>query len=101
MTTKKHRGLPGRSGVSLLLLQTREIGAAEFKARCLEVMDEVERLGIEVVITKHRRPVARLLPVQAGARSGFCGSLAGAILAERDIVRPIDADWEADEPHLT
>lgn len=82
------------------MLQTREIGAADFKARCLELMDEVERTGAEIVITKHRRPVARLVPPhRAGGR--FCGALADAIVALRDITSPIEAAWEADAANLT
>jgi len=83
----------------LLMLESREIPATEFKARCLEIMDEVERLGVEVVITKHRRPVARLAPIVAprGAPHGF---LRGSILYEGDIISPIDVDWEADESNL-
>jgi prevent-host-death family protein len=36
--------------------------ASSFKARCLAVLDEVERTHSSVVITKHGRPVARLVP---------------------------------------
>jgi len=97
MATQKK---PLKPGVSLLMLRSREIGAAEFKSRCLEIMDEVERLGVEVVITKHRRPVARLVPI--GARStGFCGSLAGMIVRAGDVESPIGESWENDESNLT
>ncbi len=82
------------------MLQTREIGASEFKARCLEIMDEVERTGAEVVITKHRRPVARLVPAR-GEVGGFCGSLKGAIAYQGDLISPIDVEWSADESNLT
>jgi prevent-host-death family protein len=37
--------------------------ASSFKARCLAVLDEVERTHDSVVITKHGRPVARLVPI--------------------------------------
>jgi prevent-host-death family protein len=94
MTIKKKSG----KKASLMLLKPREIGAAEFKARCLELMDEVERLGIEIVVTKHRKPVARLVPMPN--RRGVCGSLEGTIIEEDDIVSPIDAEWGADESNL-
>lgn len=81
------------------MLQPREIGAAEFKARCLELMDEVERLGTEILITRHRRPVARLVPAQAET-ARFCGSLSGLVLEEHDLVSPLDVSWEADESNL-
>ncbi len=100
MTTSKTSGKTRRSGVSLLMVRPREIGAADFKARCLEIVDEVERLGTEVVITRHRKPVARLVPVQDGSTS-FCGSLKGLILEEGDLISPIDVSWEFDESNLT
>lgn len=90
---------PGK--ISLLLMQQREIGAADFKARCLEIMDEVERLGTEVVITKHRKPVARLIPFSLKSRE-FSGCLKGMVLDDKtDLVSPIDVEWSADESNFT
>ena len=86
--------------ISLLMLKTQEIGAAEFKARCLELMDEVERSGTEIIITKYRQPVARLVPARV-APSGFCGSLKSMIIKHGDIVGPTGLPWEADESNLT
>jgi prevent-host-death family protein len=37
-------------------------GASEFKAKCLAIMDEIERTGQAVVITKNGKPVAELVP---------------------------------------
>jgi len=45
----------------------RRIQASEFKARCLAVPDEVARHRTEIVVTKHGRPVARLVPVSDAA----------------------------------
>jgi prevent-host-death family protein len=100
MTIKKRSSQNKVSHVSLLMLKPREVGAAEFKARCLELMSEVERLGTEIVITKHRRPVARLVPARISSRR-FCGSLAGMVTGEKDIIRPIDVPWTADESNFT
>ena len=99
-TKQRASGTANRPRVSLLMGEPREIGAAEFKARCLELMDEVERLGTEIVITRHRKPVARLVSVR-GSAVGFCGSLEGMVLDERDLVSPIGIPWEADEPNIT
>ncbi len=38
------------------------IGAAGFKARCLELMDRVRETGVEYIVTKHGEPVAKLVP---------------------------------------
>ena len=85
---------------SLLMLSSREIGAAEFKAHCLEIMDEVERAGTEVTITKHRKPVARLIPVQRKKSRPFCGSLKNMIVSVGDVLSPIDVTWTNDESNF-
>ena len=36
--------------------------ASEFKAKCLQLMDELAAGGGEVIITKHGRPISRLVP---------------------------------------
>jgi prevent-host-death family protein len=38
--------------------------ASTFKARCLAVLDEVAATHREVVITKHGKPIARLVPIE-------------------------------------
>jgi prevent-host-death family protein len=40
----------------------KSLKASEFKARCLAVLDEVERTGEPVSISKRGRIVARLVP---------------------------------------
>lgn len=98
-TSKRPADLPGIS--FLLLQQQRQIGAAQFKAHCLEILDEVERTGAEVTITKHRKPVARVVPAATHARPPFCGSMKGQILYEGDLTSPIDVEWTADVDNLT
>jgi prevent-host-death family protein len=71
-----------------------QISAAEFKATCLELMDEVERTGSSVVVTKRGRAVARLAPVRTPVRSAF-GLLKGRIAVCGDIEGPIDVTWNA------
>jgi prevent-host-death family protein len=40
-----------------------EINASHFKARCLRLLDQVERTGEEIVVLKRGRPVARVVPL--------------------------------------
>jgi prevent-host-death family protein len=40
----------------------REITASQFKARCLRLLDEVGETGETLIVTKHGRPVARVVP---------------------------------------
>jgi prevent-host-death family protein len=41
----------------------REMPAGQFKTHCLAVMDQVQESGEPVLITKHGKPVAKLIPV--------------------------------------
>ena len=54
----------GRAGV-------RTMKASEFKAKCLKLMDEVAETGEEIVITKNRRPVAKLTPLKQRPKTLF------------------------------
>jgi prevent-host-death family protein len=71
------------------------ISAAEFKAKCLELMDSVAATGASIVVTKRGRPVAQLSPVRARRESGL-GFMKGRLRILGDIVAPIDAAWDAD-----
>jgi prevent-host-death family protein len=71
-----------------------QISAAEFKATCLDLMDEVERTGASVVVTKRGRAVARLAPVRVQIRSAF-GLMKGRIVIRGNIVDPTDVTWDA------
>jgi prevent-host-death family protein len=68
----------------------RELPAGEFKAKCLAVLDDVQRTGRSVVVTKRGRPVAQVVPLPAAAVS-----LRGSLLYEDDLLTPIDVEWDA------
>jgi prevent-host-death family protein len=77
------------------------VPAAEFKAKCLELMDRVRDQNITVTITKHGRPVACLKPVVERPRSiwGFAKSLIGDDPGDAGTA-PVDADWGPDPAEL-
>jgi prevent-host-death family protein len=41
----------------------KTIMASRFKAECLALLDQVERTRVPLVVTKHGRPVARVVPL--------------------------------------
>ena len=41
------------------------MAATEFKAKCLNLLDHVHETGEELIISKHGRPVAKLVAVTA------------------------------------
>ena len=85
-----------RKGRPVGARRAEQIAAAEFKARCLELMDRVRETGAEYVVTKHGRPVARLVPVQERARQSLFGALSGTVLEYEQPFDSIDADYEID-----
>jgi len=42
----------------------KQIPAGEFKAQCLALMDLVSQTGEPVLITKHGKPMAKLVPAE-------------------------------------
>ncbi len=73
----------------------KQIPAGEFKAKCLAIMDQVLRSGEPVLVTKHGKPVVKLVPAENRADDIF-GYMAGKVKIVGDIVGPITPleDWE-------
>jgi len=69
------------------------VGAAEFKARCLELVDHVRQTAAEYTVTRHGVPVATLGPVTRVSSSAFVGSMAGSVLAFDTPLAPIPGAW--------
>lgn len=67
--------------------------ATEFKAKCLKIMDEVAESGERVLITKHGKPVAELVPIREKPKSLY-GVHKDNIKILGDIISPIDVEWE-------
>ncbi len=73
------------------------IPASRFKAHCLEILDIVRQERRSLVVTKHGRPVARVVPYEEEEVSVF-GCAEGTVTYLGDIIAPIDVAWEADAP---
>jgi prevent-host-death family protein len=66
----------------------REIPAAEFKAHCLRLMDEVRTSREPILIRKKGRPVAKLVPADETVPNVF-GCLAGVLEVTGDLMAPV------------
>jgi prevent-host-death family protein len=75
---------------------TFSIKAGNFKAQCLQLMDEVNEKHISITITKHGKPVARLIPIEDTAVN-FFGCLKNSVSIQKGILEPIDVKWEENE----
>jgi len=74
----------------------KEIPAGQFKARCLSLIDEVNRTHQVIIITKRGKPVARLVPLDEEKPRNLFGFFAGHVVEEGDIVSPTGEEWEAE-----
>ncbi len=70
----------------------RTISAAEFKAHCLALLDEVSATRETVVVTKRGKPVAKVVAIEEHAQPK---PLRGSVRYHGDIVAPIDERWDA------
>jgi len=71
----------------------KKMAAGLFKVHCLAVMDEVQAKRESVVITKHGKPVAKLVPADKdtddiynflGGKGAITGDVVAPALSEED-----------------
>ncbi len=77
----------------------RTMPAGRFKATCLAVMDEVAARREPVVVTKHGRPVAKLVPMDLAEGEDRLASFKfpGKITFHGDVNAPLYTDEELEE----
>ena len=75
--------------------ESEEVPATTFKDSCLRLIDRVQQTREEIVVTKHGRPVAKLVAFDEETTPLF-GCLAGSVTVHGDIIEPVDVDWDAE-----
>lgn len=79
------------------------ISAAQFKTKCLKLIDEVAATRKPLIITKRGKPLAKLVPIEDETPASLFGYMKGTVQILGDIVDvPHDA-WAAEtgeEDHL-
>ena len=73
----------------------RVMRAAEFKAKCLEAMNEVAATGEPIIVTKRGKPIAQLSAVVRKPKT-LRGFLKGRIRSRGDLIRPVGVRWNAE-----
>lgn len=73
--------------------KVRTIAAGEFKAKCLQLMDEVNETGVTLIITKRGKPVSQVVRPAAEPDEfvPVWGRTPGVKILG-DIIKPLD--WE-------
>ena len=78
-------------------MTARKVSAAEFTARCLRIIKEMNVDGGSVTITNRGRPVAVLSPVPASeeAHSAFIGLMRDTVVKYENPFEPatLASDW--------
>jgi len=77
-------------------MKIEQVGAGVFKAKCLSLLDEVEKKHMQLIITKHGKPVARLVCIEKEKFSLY-GCMKNSVVIKANVVAGIDEKWEADE----
>lgn len=69
---------------------TKTVGAFEAKTHFSALLEEIEQ-GREITITKHGRPVAKLVPAGEGRAMGTAQAIAGLLKLRKRL--KLKGDW--------
>jgi prevent-host-death family protein len=82
-----------------MVMNSLTVNATDFKAKCLALIEEMNRTKVPIVVTKRGKPVAEMYPArsEAEATKSFFGSMKGTVLRYDDPFAPaIDpGEWDA------
>jgi prevent-host-death family protein len=76
-----------------MVMTTRQVNAARFKAECLALLDDVAATGQTIIVTKRGKPVARVVPVEEPP------SLRGSVtylVDDDELIAPLGEAWDAE-----
>jgi prevent-host-death family protein len=74
-----------------------EVSISQFKAKCLELLEQVRRTRQPIRITRHGKPVAEVIPPTAIVdRAAWIGSMKDSMEIVGDIISPAndEDEWE-------
>jgi prevent-host-death family protein len=74
----------------------KEIAISEFKAKCLALIDQVQKTKKPILITRFGKPVAEVIPPSPKPTADWLGSMKGSMKILGDIVSPAteESEWE-------
>jgi len=80
------------------MVMKKKVAISEFKAKCLALLEEVNKTKQPLLVTRFGKPVAQVSPPapEEEARAGWFGSMVGKGEILGDIVAPVvdPDDWE-------
>jgi prevent-host-death family protein len=74
----------------------KEIAISEFKAKCLALLDQVQKTKKPLRITRFGKPIAEVIPPAPVSAADWMGSMKDSIEILGDIVSPAndENEWE-------
>jgi prevent-host-death family protein len=72
-----------------------EITVTQFKAKCLQLVEAVQREGEEVLITRHGVPAAKLIPLHEGVGASLFGRAHGTVKEKGSLLETGEV-WDAE-----
>jgi len=75
----------------------KEVAISEFKAKCLALLDQVQKTKKPIRVTRRGRAVADVVPATPVAPADWMGSMRGTMEIVGDIISPAtdEDEWEA------
>jgi prevent-host-death family protein len=66
------------------------IAISKFKAKCLSLLDEVNKTRIPIRVTRRGTAIAEVIPPSSeGTERGWIGSMSGSVKIKGDIISPV------------
>jgi prevent-host-death family protein len=74
-----------------------EVAISEFKAKCLALLDRVQKTKEPILVTRFGKPIAEVVPVSPTSNREWLGSMAGTAEIVGDVISPVidEGDIEA------
>lgn len=69
-----------------------QIGAGDFKAHCLKLIDQTRQTGETIIITKRGKPIVKIIPYDDEPFS-LDGFMKGTVTITGNIIEPLDVEW--------
>ena len=72
----------------------KTVSKSALKARMLEYFRQVEETGEELIVTDHRRPVLRIVPIRnRTAAAETFSDVRGRVVYHGDVLAPTTDEW--------
>ena len=76
---------------------TKEISISQFKAHCLEIINNLQNNAESVVITKRHKPVAKIESFQKLSKTSIFGIFKDKAEIKGDIVVSLNENWSSEQ----